>query len=337
LSTKFTLRQLEYFQAAARTHTLAAAAEIAQVSPSTLTAGLNDLERAVGVKLFERKRAYGIELTPQGERLLEGALAVLSTAEELGDLAGDNIPRGTLAVGCYGSLLPTLGPSLSRDLEGLYPDLHVEFTGGSQTELLRSVRSGELEIVLLYHVEQWPDLVLEPLFSARIHVILAPGHPLVESDVVSVQDLRDHPMILLDSPPSAEATMNYFRAHGVLPWIRRRSNQFEHVRALVARGDGYALFIQEPASAMSYEGLPLVRKPLTPRPQMEHLVMARVKNRSISIRAQAFMERARKLGPSLSPASMYSEDADAQPTVSSTDRKEVEKHAIGLPHSSADE
>jgi LysR family transcriptional regulator, hca operon transcriptional activator len=66
------LRHLRYFIAVAEESTLVAAAKRLRVAQPALTRQIHDLEREVGVELFERG-ARGVELTAAGEVCLRSA------------------------------------------------------------------------------------------------------------------------------------------------------------------------------------------------------------------------------------------------------------------------
>ena len=71
------LRQLRYFLAIADAGALSRAAENLNVAQSALSHHVAEIERTLGVKLFERK-ARGVSLTAAGHRLHEHASAILS-------------------------------------------------------------------------------------------------------------------------------------------------------------------------------------------------------------------------------------------------------------------
>lgn len=68
----------------------------------------------------------------------------------------------------------------------------------------------------------------------------------------------------LDVNPSRENTMMMFSSAGLQPNIRFRTTDYEVTRSLVARGMGYAVLVQQPAGDQSYEGRPLVVRPILP-------------------------------------------------------------------------
>jgi DNA-binding transcriptional LysR family regulator len=77
-----TVQQLEYLVAASREPTFARAAEAVGVSPSALSQGLAELERRVGVTLFE-VAGRGRALAPAASEVVRYAERVLADTEEL--------------------------------------------------------------------------------------------------------------------------------------------------------------------------------------------------------------------------------------------------------------
>src|SRR5437660_6101588 len=69
LNIRFTLKQLQYFAAVARTGQISLAAAEVNVSQSAMTAAVAELERVLGTLLFERGRS-GVALTHDGHLFL---------------------------------------------------------------------------------------------------------------------------------------------------------------------------------------------------------------------------------------------------------------------------
>ena len=79
------LRQLEYFAAVAEWLSFRDAADACFVTQPGLSAQLKDLERLLGVQLFERSQRT-VLLTPAGETLLPLAHGILTASDEFVDL-----------------------------------------------------------------------------------------------------------------------------------------------------------------------------------------------------------------------------------------------------------
>ena len=78
-----------------------AAAEALHIAQSALSRRISRLEQRLGHQLLERSRR-GVQLTPHGEMLLEGARRVLASLDDIAGRVADY--RGTiLRLGCAGT------------------------------------------------------------------------------------------------------------------------------------------------------------------------------------------------------------------------------------------
>lgn len=259
------LRQLAYFVAAAETGTITAAANRCGVSQSAISLGLTDLERVLGVKLLVRHRARGVTLTASGAQLLSEARTLLARAQELRAAARDLGHRvaGRMVVGCYVTLGPFLVPRMLAEFASAHPSLDLQIVEGTEERLYRQLDEGTMDAALLFDLEPPPDgISREVLYETTPYVLLAPTHPLARKRKVSLTDLADHQAITFDLPGSIHYVTNLLRSVGTVPRIRYRTTSFEMVRSLVARDLGYSLLFQRPSADVSYEGRPLVTRPI---------------------------------------------------------------------------
>lgn len=305
----FTLRQLRYFCAIAGAGSISAAAEAERVSRSTLAAALDELERELGATLCTRNRAHGIQLTAQGEVVYGKAVALLKQAEELGGSGNGAALSGPLSIGCFASLAPTILPAVHAHFEREHPDVTLTVTTANQSTLVQQLRSGEIELAVMYNMHHDREFTTARLYDTAMHVILAADHPLAALDVVPLSALEEEPLILLDSSPGASNVLGFLAANAVTPRIRLRTTHFELVRSLVARGLGYSLFIQRPRNGRSYEGLPVAARPLDPHPPLERVSIVWPAQRTLSAKAGRFVEIAGEHVAEFRPQDLYSEEA----------------------------
>lgn len=125
----FTIRQLEYFQAVVETGSATAAARMCFVSQAGLSAGISQLENAVGDLLFRREKAKTLTLTPAGQAFAKAALRTLKDLQELEDSATTfrKVLSGTLQLGCFHSLSPLLLPHLAEQFSKHHPHVNLQF------------------------------------------------------------------------------------------------------------------------------------------------------------------------------------------------------------------
>lgn len=290
MTDRISLRQLDYFVIAAETGTMTEAAQRLFVSQSAVSLGIAELERQLRVQLLFRAKGRGLTLTQAGRRLLPEARALLARTEELQAGMRDlgQSPAGRLTVGCFSTLAPFLLPPLLEEFQAAFPEVVVDFVEGSLVELQRLLLEGRCELALLYGVDLEPTIHQELLYLTRPHVLLPSGHRLADAETVRLADLADHEMIVLDVPPSLRYFTEVLAGAGVTPTVRHRTENFETVRSLVARGFGYSLLIQHPSVDVSYEGRRLEVRRISDEVVPLPVVLARPVGAEPTRRAAAF-------------------------------------------------
>lgn len=261
---RFTLRQLEYFVAVGETGSIAHASEKVNVSSPSISAAVSQMEEEFGLQLFVRKHAHGLSLTPAGHQFMDQAKAVLYEANALSRLA-DNISglvQGPLAVGCLLTFAQMVVPGLRRRFEKLYPSVRVSQVERNQTELFDLLRCAEIDVALTYDLDIPTDLDFLPLAELPPYAILSEAHPLAHRQAVSIAELKDHAMVLLDLPLSAEYFLSFYNQIGVKPRIAERTRDMAVMRSLVANGFGYSIANIRPLTDSAPDGCKLIYVPL---------------------------------------------------------------------------
>jgi len=87
-----TLKQLRYFEAIAAQGHFGRAADICAISQPAISVQIRELERTLGVTLFERATRQ-IHLTNAGRDLLTRARAILASVDELSDAARASVEQ----------------------------------------------------------------------------------------------------------------------------------------------------------------------------------------------------------------------------------------------------
>jgi len=299
MSSRYTLRQLELFVAAAEHGSFTAAAEALFLTPNAVALAVRDLETTMGAHLAVRQRAVGLSLTPAGVHLLERAKQLLREADDLyWNVSDSGGPlRGPVTVGCYSTLAPTVLPPLIEGVAAAFPDIHLSILDGPVSELLPALFAGEIDAMISYDIALPAGLDRVQLSETQVHVILPESHRLADHDAVSLEELADDPLVLLDHPPSGDHTMRMLANVGATPKVAYRTPNFELVRSLVARGFGYSLLIQRPAIDKSYEGLGVVSKPVIPTLSRETILISWPREVRLTARARAVVDLSHTIVP----------------------------------------
>lgn len=289
---KFTLKQLTYFLGAAEAGTTSAAAERLYINQSSMSAALTELEVALGVQLFIRRRGKGLELTNTGRKLLPEARRLVRAAEEFGGRAGALQERlsGGLVVGCFDAIVPAVLPPLLRAFYEKHPDVEVDFLEGGQAGLQSALFDGRIELSIMYDYDLPQGLDRAVLDRPIPHVLVPKRHPVASRRDVSLRDVAEEPFIMMKTSPAGPLIMQGFAAAGVTPNIRFSSSNFDHVRSLVHQGMGYAMISQSVGTTPSHWTQDVVAVPVNDPVPHHHVVIASVQQARLTRRARAFRE-----------------------------------------------
>ncbi|MCV2863745.1 LysR family transcriptional regulator [Defluviimonas sp. WL0075] len=294
---RFTLRQLEYFVAVGEAGSIALAAERVHVSSPSISTAIGQLEAELGLSLFVRRHAQGLALTQAGRQVMDQARQVLREAEALTRLASDvtGAVQGPLALGCLLTFAQLVVPALRRGFELRYPAVRMRQTELNQQQIFEALRSGVLDVALTYDLELPEDLRFAPLATLPPYVLMPEAHPLAGRGSLTVEDLADHPMVLLDLPLSADYFLSFFRAAGVKPMIAERTRDMAVMQSLVGNGFGYSIANSRPPNDLSPDGHRLCCVPLVGkvRPMVVGLLAAEGADSVLTVRR--FIEHCREV------------------------------------------
>lgn len=258
-----TFKQMRYATAAGRLGSIAAAAVEINISQSSITAAIDALEDSLGIDLFIRQPAKGIVPTPAGREalaMMQGMLNQIAQFEsELESLGGS--PRGLLRLGCYITAAPYVLPPTLRAFSMRYPQARIELLEGDLAAIADMLVAGEIDLAMTYREPSQLELDFHPLFDARPYALVSREDPLSQADAVSLRELAERPMVLLELPLTREYFNSLFEAVGVRPNIVHSSRSSEIVRALVAGGFGVSILNirsgREDVDGSGYRCLPI--------------------------------------------------------------------------------
>ncbi len=261
----YTLRQLEYFAAAASLGSIVRAAEHLNVSQPSVSTAISKLEDQLGVQLFLRQHAHGVALTSSGRRLFREARDMLRQAEDFYDSARsvDSALTGNLALGCFLTLGPLFMPALVTLFTQANPGATISLKEANQDDLISGLSSGRFDLALLYDLEVPSSIRTTPLARFAPYVLLSEDHPMAKEERVDLHELAGEPFVLLDVPPSRNYFLGLFHQAGLEPNVTFSSPSIEMVRGLVGRGIGYSMLVTRPKGDITYDGLRIVTRPLT--------------------------------------------------------------------------
>lgn len=260
------LRHLRYAVAVAEEGSFTHAAARLHIVQQALSQQIADLERELGVRLFERT-SRGILVTEPGAIFLAEAAATLANVDRTIDTVRHHAAGAppTLRVGA-GTLFRIAGPLVAgaiRRFREAEPTAQVEVLEHSPDLLIDALLTGHLDVAFT-HVPPPPDasdrvdrvLVWEEPWSA---VLLPARHPLATRHPLRLRDLAELPLILFPrqvNPVLHARILTALEERGLSPVLApvRISGMPEADLELVASGVGWHLMV---ASARPYyRGVP---------------------------------------------------------------------------------
>ena len=192
------LRQLRYFVAVAEELNFTKAARRMQIAQPPLSRQIRDLEREIGVRLFERNSAR-VFLTDAGNRFLNEAHTVLRNAARAIEVArqAKNGESGTVRIGIAKGLGEVVSRVINRHLR-LLPGVEIDvqdIASGFQSEALVA---GRIDVGFLRPPIDTTKLSSEPLFAERFSVVLPRSNPLAKRKQLRLKHLLNQPLLLID-------------------------------------------------------------------------------------------------------------------------------------------
>lgn len=262
------LRHFRYFVTLAEELHFARAAERLRISPPSLTQQIQDIERELAVRLFNRTKR-SVALTDAGAQFLEHARATLRQAEKaelIGRLAGrGEVGRVEIGYVTSASCAGLVSASI-KTYQRTHPLVEIQLSHLPTLAQFELLANGRLDIGFVRPPATYPSgLAGFVLLSHTLIAALPADHRLAQSKQVRVADLREEKFII----PSVEIELGFENhtnrvaaAGKFTPKITRRRPDILTIVTLVGAGLGVAIV---PRSFQAIQIPGVVYKPLTPR------------------------------------------------------------------------
>jgi DNA-binding transcriptional LysR family regulator len=192
-------RHLRYFIEVARSLHVRRAAERLHIAQPALTQNIQHLESELGVELFHRESRH-LRLTEAGQVFLaeaEQSLHQFDHAQKTAQRAARG-EVGKLFLGFQSTAGLSLIPNLLQNFRTEFPEVEVTLIESGSTAQKRALRSGEIDIGLIYGP---PDagFAYRQLEPESLVIVLPEDHPLAVKDSVALAELAQEVFILPSS------------------------------------------------------------------------------------------------------------------------------------------
>lgn len=240
----FTLRQLQFFTAAAEQGSVSGAARALSISQSSVTEAIRALEDDLGVTLFERQ-ARGLLITHKGSAFLRHARQILADVATARTAFRDDAEQasGRLSLGVTSLVAGYVLSDILSRFRRAFPQVDLNVIEDNGEYLQHLLIGGELDVAVLLtsSVKDRMALHVETLLVSPYRLWLPLAHPLSQQTSITLDDLAGQPLIQLMVDEIEESTHRLMSALAVKPQIAFRTRSVEAVRSLVATGAGLAI------------------------------------------------------------------------------------------------
>ncbi len=178
-----TIQQLDYLVTIADSSTWANAAARLAVSPSALSQGIAELERRVGIKLFERVGRRRVLAHSSGP-VLDYARSVIAQSHDLRRWVDNQTSGagGLLRIGMVDAAALHYYSNTLRNFRAQFPAIDLRLNVAPSAPLLRQVQRNELDLAVIVQPTERPtDISFAPLVEDPL-AIYRPKGPISEPD-----------------------------------------------------------------------------------------------------------------------------------------------------------
>jgi DNA-binding transcriptional LysR family regulator len=250
------LRALRYVQAALQHGSITAAADAMHVTPSAIAAALDQAEAIFGITLVTRARAKGVFPTLTGRDVGRGIDDLLERYDTLMSGVSDlkSSLSGNLAIGYNAPIAPAFLPRLAAEMSAAHSDVVFTFTEGNNDSVQKGLMDGQFDVILFVEELPNPQIETQPLIFAPTYCLCPADHALAQHETVSVSQIVQESLILLDRPAARGYYLDLLEQGGSDLRIVATANSTEMVRSLVASRIGISLLNMKPRDVLTYAG-----------------------------------------------------------------------------------
>ena len=178
------LREQKYVCTLAEYGNLTRAAERLYISQPALSIYITNLEKNLGVPLFDRNGKKFV-LTYAGERYVEKARAMLQLEQEFNDEVYSIVREqaGRLRLGISQKRASFFLPAVLAEYEENWPEIDLVVRDGNLFDLNKMLKNGELDLLVLNRTPETEAMETELLFQEELLLAVPVRHPLNEKSV----------------------------------------------------------------------------------------------------------------------------------------------------------
>ena len=193
------IRALNIFMEVAELGSFTRAGEKLGYSQPTVSFQIKQLEKELGVSLFDRI-GHTVSLTDAGRDALRYAQNICQLSQEMIlDTSGHREPAGVLRLGMPDSLCEPLIAGHFRQFRIRYPKISLQIFTGDTGQLLELLDHNEADLILTLDDHLYnPNYVIVDEEAIDVHFVVSPENLLVQKNSVTIEELLQYPFLLTE-------------------------------------------------------------------------------------------------------------------------------------------
>lgn len=175
---------------------------------STVSFQIRQLEKELGMPLFERIN-HTVRLTNGGEKLLPIAQHMLRLAAEASHISAEAEPEGIIRIAIAESLAGWQFNTRFKEFHRRYPKIRLKIISSSTDQMFQLL--GENRVDIVYTLDR---RILNhqyvTAFEAPVQISFAtgPSHPLAAEKKITIEQILNYPLILTEKDMSYRALLD---------------------------------------------------------------------------------------------------------------------------------
>lgn len=228
------------------------AAELLGYTQPALSQMIASLEKELSIKLLYRSR-YGIQLTPEGERLYPTIQNTVLQYDALQRTAAEinGLTSGIVRIGTVSSISCHWLPDIIRAFWQKHPNIQIVLHQGDYTSISEWIRTGAVDFGFV-NPAAVKGLETTILKDGVFCAVLPKKHPLAKKKALLLDDLAEEPFLLLEEGAYSEP-LEAFRAAGITPNVKLRVHDDYSILSMVEQGLGVSILAELVLHKTSYD------------------------------------------------------------------------------------
>lgn len=262
---KTTMRQIHYVLEVARLGSVSEASKHLSISQSSILAAIELAEWEFKAQIFNRQRPRGVIVTTAGERYLSAARNLIASELEF-DQTLDQMIHGApkkLRLGCFEPFGALFMPSVIRQYTEKSGPCEIMLHEGDHTQLREWLATGVVEMIVTYDMGADFGYDITPICKVPAHALLRTDDELSKQESVSISELSQKPLILLDLPETRTYLLTLFDIVATRPTISFRARSYDTIKGAVSAGFGVSVLNMRPFEKSCKDPEGLIRLPIS--------------------------------------------------------------------------